>query len=185
MSTADPTAYGWLHQDMAWFGAAACVTVAAGVTREQFVNAFGVDLASPEAREASVAAPDDVDAPVLVSFTEIAGYLVAVEVNGSTGSEADVLEATSMLGRSASASWSAEDEVRFACAQGGDVLYDGQLVSDGTEGMSAELVTLAEQAADGPSYQAVAMAMVETWTGARVKQADVERALTTGYVAES
>jgi hypothetical protein len=196
MSTADPAAYTWLHEDLAWFGEAACVTVATGVTREQFVNAFGVDLASPESRENSAAAPGDEDAPALVSFTEIGGCLVAVEVNGFTGSESDVLEATSLPGRSASAFWNVNGVVRFACALDGEVLYDGEFVYDGTDGLPAELGPLVASVADdlededppdqdGASYAAVAMALVETWTGIRVKQADIERALTLGYVAES
>ena len=185
MGTADPTAYGWLHEDLAWFGQAACVTVASGVTREPFVNAFGVDLASPQSRADSTGEPDDAEAPTLISFTEVAGCLVAVEVNGSTGSEADVLEATSITGRAASAFWDVSGTVRFACARDGEVLYDGELVHDGTDGLPPELVPLVGRVADEPSSQAVAMALVETWTGARVSAADIQRALTLGYVAES
>lgn len=205
MSTGDPTAYGWLHDDLAWFGEGACVTVAAGVTREQFVNAFGVDLASPQSSARSSAdsasTPDDVDGPALISFTEVGGCLVAVEVNGFTGSEADVLEATSMAGPAASAFWNVNGVVRFSCARDGEVLYDGEFAYDGTEGLPPELVGLVELVADDledemdevgdadaddqPSFQAVAMALVEAWTGARVSAADIERALTLGYVAES
>jgi hypothetical protein len=191
MSTADPTAYGWLHEDLAWFGAAACVTVATGVTREQFVNAFGVDLASPESRENSPRRSDDEDAPALISFTEVAGCLVAVEVNGFTGSETDVLEATSIQGRAASAFWNADDHVRFACARDGEVLYDDELVhhgeGDDTDRLPAELaqIVAGARADEDLSLQTVAMALVEAWTSARVKAADIERALTLGYVAES
>jgi hypothetical protein len=191
MSTADPTAYGWLHEDLAWFGTAACVTVAAGVTREQFVNAFGVDLASPQSRENSRGPSDDEDAPALISFTEVAGCLVAVEVDGLTGSETDVLEATSIRGRAASAFWNADDHVRFACARDGEVLYDGELVHHGddedTDRLPAELAPILGGARqdEGLSLQAVAMALVEAWTNARVKAADIERALTLGYIAES
>jgi hypothetical protein len=196
MSTADPAAYGWLHGDLSWFGEAACVTVAAGVTREQFVNAFGVDLASPQSTAQSTSqsgadsgAPEDTDGPAQVSFTEVAGCLVAVEVNGLIGAEADVLEATSMAGRAASASWNATGMVRFACARDGAVLYDGELAPDGvpegTEGLPPQLAGLVGPVADDqPSAQAVAMALVEAWTGARVSAADIERALTLGYVAE-
>ncbi|MCW2847762.1 MAG: hypothetical protein JWR90_1736 [Marmoricola sp.] len=176
--SADPETYGWLHGDLAWFGEAACVTVARGVTREPFVNAFGVDLASPESRENSVVALDDEDAPALISFTEIKGALVAVEVKGSVGSEPDVLELTSTPGRSASASWDAAGAVRFACAEDGEVRYDGE---PGDGGLPAEL-TLPDTDA---SPQVRAMVLVEAWTGTRVSAADVERALTLGYVAES
>jgi hypothetical protein len=184
MTTADPTSYGWLHENLAWFGEAACVTVATGSTREPFVNAFGVDLASPESRENSATPSEDEDAPILISFTEIAGALVAVEVKGSTGSETDVLESTSSRGRSASACWTADGRVRFACAREGEVLFDAELSADDLDSLPAELAPLTESLGDHTRQQ-VAMALVETWTGTRVKAADIERALTLGYVAES
>jgi hypothetical protein len=184
MSTADPSDYDWLHGDLAWFGEAACVTVATGVNREQFVNAFGVDLASPESRENSAGSAGDEDGPALISFTEVGRRLVAVEVKGSIGSESDVLESTSVQGRSASAFWDATGVVRFACARDGEVVHDAEL-GESSDGLPAELAPMLTNDATDPSRQALAMALVEAWTDTRVKAADIERALTLGYVAES
>jgi hypothetical protein len=154
------------------------------VNREQFVNAFGVDLASPESRENTTGTAGDKDGPKLISFTEVGRRLVAVEVKGSIGSESDVLESTSVQGRSASAFWDAEGVVRFSCARDGEVVHDAELGEDADD-LPTELAPVLANDPAAPSRQAVAMALVETWTETRVKAADIERALTLGYVAES
>lgn len=94
--TADPSAYDWINQELAWFGVAACVTVATDATREQLAAAFGVDLSSPQpgilalrqTRAASAdrpRSPYDLplvpqEEPRMVSLTTIQGRQVAIEV---------------------------------------------------------------------------------------------------------
>lgn len=188
MAFVDPSTYGWLHDELAWFGVAGCVTVATDVSREEMADAFGADLAAPT-RE--LHADED---QMLVSFAEIGDCQVAIEVNGYTGSKPEVLEALSRPGRAASAFWNVEDMIRFACAEDGSVLYDGEFVYDGTDGLPDELVPLVELVADDledefddsddddvPSYQAVALALVETFTGIRVSASAVEQSTRRGH----
>lgn len=209
MNAVDPATYAWLSQTD--LGEAACVTAATGVGREEIARAFGADVSSPQPR-ATTAEGDD-DGPRTVSFTELDGRQVAVEINGSRGSVTDVLLALSGNGRAASAFWNDEEEVRFACAEQGVLLYDGEFGYDGTEGLPEQLVPLvqlvtgeleeddsdslgedgaaddgdaAEEAEigeeNGAGINAVALAMLETFTGARLVEADVSPMLRESFV---
>lgn len=199
MSTVDVSAYDWIFEgDLAWFSEGACVTVAVGATREQLAAAFGVDLENGPAdvRRLQPDATSGEPAP-LVGFTEIAGHQVAVEPNGFGGSEVEVLLPASEPGRAASAFWNADALARFGCARGGALLYTGEFVYDGTEGLPKDLVPYVElvaddldddllaetpSAADQPLDISVALAMLEKYTGVRLTAADVTRALEQQYV---
>ena len=67
-----PSADDWMTEDLAWFGVPACVTAATGLTRGELAQAFGADLSSPTS---------DFATNELVSFSEISGCQVAIEVN--------------------------------------------------------------------------------------------------------
>jgi hypothetical protein len=194
MTAADPAKYDWLNEDLAWFGVGACVTVSTTAARDQLAAAFGADLsATPVAGD--TAALDDGDrAPV--GFLSSSGCEVAIEVNGFRGSETDVLEEVSTGGRAASAFWNVEDEVRFACAEDGELLYDEEFTYDGTEGLPDELVALVGLVAvdldavdldnddapeDGPAANAVALVMLETYTGVELTPGDVTEAVAVSY----
>lgn len=199
MSTVDVSAYDWIFEgELAWFSEGACVTVAVGATREQLAEAFGVDLENgpADARQTQPDPSTGEPAP-LVGFTEIAGHQVAIEPNGFGGSQVEVLLPASEPGRAASAFWNADALARFGCARGGELLYTGEFVYDGTDGLPKDLVPYVELVADdldddllaetpsdaeAPLDISVALAMLEAYTGVRLTAADVTRALEQQYV---
>ena len=194
MTAADLGKYDWLNEHLAWFGVAACVTVSTTATREELAAAFGADLTATPISADSVDAENFDRAPV--AFLSSAGCQVAIEVNGFRGSEADVLEAVSSVGRAASAFWNVEDEVRFACAEDGEVLYDEEFAYDGTEGLPDALVALVDLVAvdpdsddepseDEPALNAVALALLETYTGVELTPEDVTEAIAVSYPVEA
>jgi hypothetical protein len=185
MATTDPSTYAWMNEDLAWFGVAACVTVATGASRAELAEAFGADLASP---------PSAFGIGRLVSFREISGCQVAIEVDGYQGIEPEVLAAASVRGRAASAFWNVNGLVKFGCAQDGQVLYiDDFAFDDDRRGLPGGLVPLVDLVSvdlddedevdetERPLRNTVALAMVETFTGARVTPADAREALREGY----
>ena len=200
VSTVDVSAYDWIFEgDLAWFSEGACVTVAVGATREQLAEVFGVDLENgPADPRQTQPDPSTGDPAPLVGFTEIAGHQVAIEPNGFGGSAPEVLLPASEPGRAASAFWSGDALARFGCARSGALLYTGEFVYDGTDGLPADLVPYVELVADdlddddllddtssddeAPLDISVALAMLEAYTGVRLTAADVTRALEQQYV---
>jgi hypothetical protein len=193
MTTADPAGYAWMDDELAWFGVAGCVTVATTVTRQELAEAFGADLASPILgvdEDPPGYYGESFDDTMMVSFTELSGCQVAIEVNGFTGNQGEVLAAASSNGLAASAFWNVDSMVYFSFARDGEVLYSEEYVFDTErDGLPAELIPLVDlvaddgtsdldsMAEDGPSWSHVAMAMVETVTGVRITPDDVRRAV--------
>ena len=102
-----------------------------------------------------------------------------------------------MRGRAATAFWNVDGLVKFACAQDGAVLYFDEFAFDEERrGLPDELVPLVDLVAVDledeedhddtvrPLPNTVALAMVETFTGARVTPDDAKEALHQGYVVD-
>lgn len=158
---ADARDYQWVDEVL---GEAACVTAVAGARAQEVLAAF---------RSESVTAP--------VSVQEVAGGVIAVELNGFQGSLAAVLGGLSNHGRAASIFWNVEDDNAFSCARSGRVestvdMYDADAPAD--VDLPSDLMPLFVSAADddGVSLWAVGLAMVEAFTGMVVPEEAVRSA---------
>lgn len=175
----DPEDYGWLEGELEWFGEAGCVTVATAATRGAVAAAFGADLSAPTPE----AHGDGVQ--LYASFLEVGGAQVVVEDNGFRGNDDSVLVRVSDGGRAASAFWNVDGVTRFGCARDGRLLFNQEFsLLDRWPGLPADLVPLAERAAGEGAQEhiaAIALAMVEQFTGVRVTAEHVSSALRTGF----
>jgi hypothetical protein len=96
---------------------AACVSLVAGSTGEQVLDAFGAD---PSASGDDA----DEDSPG-VSVIEVAGGIIAIEDNGFQGSLPAVMRSASAHGRAASTLWNDVGDSAITFAEGGEILDAG------------------------------------------------------------
>jgi hypothetical protein len=168
MSLPSPSSYAWIDDSM--WEVAACITVAVGAQVSEVARAFGADLSAPAAVH-----PDSdfwwAEQPG-VAFVEAQGAVIAVEVNGFEGSRTEVLASASGRGKAASAYWNVDAMTYFGCARGGQAICSSEFMAEGErDALPAEVRPLAELAdGDDDSWAAIALAMVEAFTGVAVTE---------------
>lgn len=159
---------------------AACVTLIAGATSADVLEAFGVDTAVVVPPEDAYGGGDVYFASVAVR--DVPGGVVAVELNGFQGSVPEVLVGLSRLGRTASIFWNVNDDNAFSCASDGEVvasvdMYDAEDPSEvDLPADLVELFALAGDDEDGVSMWAVGLAMADAFTQVSVGEDDLRSA---------
>jgi Family of unknown function (DUF6461) len=159
---------------------AATVTIATGLASDDVLRAFGADPSRPES--ATALAAEDLGSypsgpPVRwVLVTERDGAVLAVELNGWRGSDADVVAAASVAGRAASSYWNVNALRRLTFAEGGRVLAAFEPPDDPAH----PAVLDAMAGLDFDSYRdwtAKCLVAVERFAGLGITAADVARLL--------
>lgn len=105
---------------------AACVTLVAGSTVEEVLDAFGAEPGRPAVDSSEV--PFGIPA---VAVLEVPGGVVAIEDNGFQGAAQVVLRLASARGRAASMYWNENADMSLGLAQAGVVAGPGEGVLTG------------------------------------------------------
>lgn len=123
-------AYRWVDR---FLDMGATITIASGVSEEEFIRAFGGDPSvSPTARD-----PWNIDQVLLVG--SLGDGVVAIESNGWQGTRPEVLRRASVTGRAASVYWNVNAVKTFTAAEGGVVLDQIEYWSELTDPRLLEL----------------------------------------------
>lgn len=159
----DSDAYAWLTREARiGVGEAGCVTVVAGLTGADVLEAFGAE----SDLRVSLAADRDTAPPNLAGLVELGDACVFVEPNGFQGAPHEVLRRASKSGAAAAVQWDVNGSVYVGCARKGRVLCLVDLVVDEElEGMPAKLKRLMPDDRIEADLVAVGAAMVETFVG--------------------
>lgn len=170
----DVSQYEWVNDVL---GEAACVTLVAGATARDVLDAFGADTSIALTEEDAFGGGGTHFASV--AARQVAGGVVAVELNGFQGSKPDVLVRLSQLGLTASIFWNVDDDNTFSAARQGEVvasvdMYDA---ADPSEvDLPADLTSLFALAGDDAediSLWSVGLAMANAFTLVAVSEDDV------------
>jgi hypothetical protein len=166
-------AYRWLEDDTTSYSAAGCVTVVFGIGTEGALVAMGAD---PHRATAVVEVRLDEGTGWVSAAGSEAGLpadtVVLVEDNGWEGIRPEVLSRLSKPGKAASVFWNVEGLLMFACARRGKVIATVDLTDpDAADELPATLRRLWEQEADTEESLAIAMTLVEKYTGVTVPPA--------------
>lgn len=124
------TAYRWVDR---FLEMGATITVASGITEDEFIRAFGGDPSEP----ARVRDPWDADQVLLVG--SLGDGVVAIESNGWQGNRPEVLRRVSLTGRAASVYWNVNAVKNFSAAEKGVVLNQIEYWSELTDPLLLEL----------------------------------------------
>ncbi len=165
MPRPNPADYAWLvHTEYAEAG---CLTVVVGMDVQTCLKVIGAedapvtDTFSRDASGASLVS-------VLPAGDGDAATAVLVEQNGFEGSRTEVLRRLSKKGRAASAFWNVNGAVRFGCAQRGKVVASAELDDPDDDELPARLRRIVDEFRDSPDQPALAMALVQQFTGVAV-----------------
>lgn len=171
-------AYSWVRHSA--LGEAATVTIVTGLGVDDVLRAFGADPARPES--AAALTEEDVSSypgPGVHWLMAVPrdGAVLAVELNGWRGSDAEVVTAASRAGRAASSYWNVNALRRLTFAERGRLLEAFEPPGDPAD----PAVVAAFDGLDFESYRdwtAKCLVTLERFTGLGITEADVDRMLT-------
>lgn len=174
-----PDSYRWVYSSV--LAEAGCITVIPASREDDTRQAFGASQDVWTVTPLSSEAFGDTEPPSsywawFARSGEPADADAVIEFNGFQGSRPEVIRAASKAsasGRAASAFWNVNGMVVFTCARKGKVIASVDLSTidpedeDAGEGLPRHVKRLMRAAWKGDALEALALAMVEEFTGVR------------------